>query len=142
MIKRQRKSNYLQLQKDSALKAKKYLFDKLFHCEKYDFWDAFKILVDVDFADFEPKTQEQMKQIVVFADRLFEANRTEKIFDENEFIKALSITVFQQWYLSLLKTDVSSDIFMKSNYVGALRQEKFLMKMKVIYKIGKRKFLK
>ena len=83
-----------------------------------------------------------MKQIVVFADRLFEANRTEKIFDENEFIKALSITVFQQWYLSLLKTDVSSDIFMKSNYVGALRQEKFLMKMKVIYKIGKRKFLK
>ncbi len=80
-----------------------------------------------------------MKQIVAFADHLIETNKKEDIFDEREFIKALSMVVFQQWYLSLLKTDVSSDIFLKSNYVGALKQEDFMMKMKVLYKVCKRK---
>lgn len=142
VIKRQRKPGYLQLQKASALRAKKHLFDKLFPNERNAFWDTFKSLVDVDFADFEPKTQEQMEKIVAFADQLIETNKVEKVFDENELIKALSTTVFQQWYLSLLKTDVSSNIFMKSNYVRALRQETFLMKMKVIYKLGKKKMFK
>lgn len=139
MIKRQRNSNYLRLQKESALKAKKYLFNKLFPCDKNNFWDTFCLLVDVDFSDFQPKTQAQMKQIVAFADHLIETNKKEDIFDEREFIKALSMVVFQQWYLSLLKTDVSSDIFLKSNYVGALKQEDFMMKMKVLYKVCKRK---
>ena len=139
VIKRQRNSNYLRLQKESALKAKKYLFNKLFPCDKNNFWDTFCLLVDVDFSDFQPKTQAQMKQIVAFADHLIETNKKEDIFDEREFIKALSMVVFQQWYLSLLKTDVSSDIFLKSNYVGALKQEDFMMKMKVLYKVCKRK---
>ncbi|RHV70460.1 MULTISPECIES: glycosyltransferase family 2 protein [Clostridia] len=142
VIKRQRNPSYLQLQKASALRAKKYLFDKLFSYERNVFWDTFKSLVDVDFTDFEPKTQEQMKSIVAFADQLIETNKLKKVFDEHELIKALSTTVFQQWYLSFLKTDVSSKIFMKSNYVRALRQETVLMKMKVIYKLGKKKILK
>lgn len=142
VIRRQRNFNYLRLQKDSALKAKQHLFDKLFPCDKNEYWDEFKMLIDVDFADFQPKTQNQMKQIVEFSDHLIETNKIKEIFDERELIKALSTIVFQQWYLSLLKTDVSSDIFLKSNYVGALKQEDFLMKMKVIYKMGKRKFFR
>lgn len=139
VIKRQHNSNYLQLQKENSLKARKHLFNKLFSCDKSKYWDMFELLIDANFVDFQPKTQNQMKQIISFSDHLIKTNKIKKIFDENELIKALSNTVFQQWYLSLLKTDVSSDIFLKSNYVRALKQEGFLMKMKVLYKVYKRK---
>lgn len=138
VIERQRNSNYLQLQKESALKAKYHLFKQLFPCDKNDYWDEFKILTDVDFADFRPKTQKQMQRIIKFSDYLLEINKKENMFDENELKKALSTVIFQQWYLSMLQTDVSPNIFLKSKYVGALISENFLVKMKVIYKIGKR----
>lgn len=139
VIKRQSNANYLQRQKESALKAKKHLFDKLFHQDTKDYWNIFKILVDVDFAEFQPKTQMQMKKMVDFSDQLIRTNNIEGVFDTEELKKALSKVVFQQWYLSLLKTDISVEVFMKSNYVTALKNEDILMKMKVLYKIVKKK---
>lgn len=142
VIKRQKEFIYLELQKKSALKAKKHLFDKLFLYDSNENWNKFKLLIDVDFFDFQPKTEGQMKSIIGFANQLIEVNRKEKVFNEQELMKSLSTIVFQQWYLSLFNTNVSTDVFMKSAYRMALKQEKVLTKMKVLYKIIKKNVIK
>lgn len=141
VVKRQRNPKYLQIQKENGLKARKYLFDKLFEFsyDKDKYWEIFKLLIDIDFADFKPKTQKQMENLIKFSDYLLEENRKKKVFEEKTFKKALEKVIFWQWYLSISKTDISSDIFFKSKYISALKRQNILIKLKVLYKILKSK---
>lgn len=141
VVKRQRNPKYLQIQKENGLKARKYLFDKLFEFsyDKDKYWEIFKLLIDIDFADFKPKTQKQMENLIKFSDYLLEENRKKKVFEEKTFKKALEKIIFWQWYLSISKTDISFDIFFKSKYISALRRQNVLIKLKVLYKILKSK---
>lgn len=141
VVKRQRNPKYLQIQKENGLKARKYLFDKLFEFsyDKDKYWEIFKLLIDIDFADFKPKTQKQMENLIKFSDYLLEENRKKKVFEEKTFKKALEKIIFWQWYLSISKTDISSDIFFKSKYISALKRQNVLIKLKVLYKILKSK---
>lgn len=144
VLKRQRNPKYLQLQKENALKARKYLFDKMFNLScsnKKKYWEIFKMLVDIDFADFRPKTQSQMEKLINFSDYLLEKNKKEKIFEEKIFKEVVGKVIFWQWYLSILKTDISSNIFFKSKYVMVLKKQNIFIKLKVLYKVCKKKLL-
>ena len=141
VIRRQRNPKYLQIQKESGLKARKYLFNKIFSsCEQNKYWNIFKLLVDIDFADFKPKNQEQMEKLIEFSDCLLEKNKIKKIFAKKELKESIATVIFWQWYLSILKTDVSAHIFLKSGYVIGLKKQSIFTKLKVLYKVFKRKF--
>lgn len=141
VVKRQRNPKYLQIQKENGLKARKYLFDKLFEFsyDKDKYWEIFKLLIDIDFADFKPKNQKQMENLIKFSDCLLEKNREKKVFEERALKKALEKIIFWQWYLSVNKTDISSSIFLKSKYISVLKNQNILVKLKVLYKIFKSK---
>lgn len=139
VIQRQRKAEYLQKQKHSALKAREYLYYQLFSREEEECWKMFLSLIDMDFYDFHGKSQQDMENLLKFADLMTARNEKNGVFEKAAFTDALANVLFQQWYLSLFATDVSVDVFMHSKFAGIIGKQDLLMQAKTWYKICKKK---
>ena len=137
VINRQRKVEYLQLQKQSALKARMHLFYLLYNKEEQDEWNQFLRLIDIDTYDFKPKSNQEMKELLEYASSMIERNRDKKIFEKYAFWQAIARTLFYQWYASLLVTDITSEVFLHSQFRGIIKEQSLLMQAKVFCKVLK-----
>lgn len=142
VINRQRKAEYLQLQKQSALKARTHLFYLLYDREEQDEWNQFLRLIDIDAYDFKPKSNQEMEGLLQYASSMIERNKEKKVFEENAFWKALARILFYQWYASLLVTDITGEVFLHSQFSRIIKEQPLLMQAKVFYKVFKRKMSK
>lgn len=142
VINRQRKAEYLQLQKQSALKARTHLFYLLYDREEQDEWNQFLRLIDIDAYDFKQKSNQEMEGLLQYASSMIERNKEKKVFEENAFWKALARILFYQWYASLLVTDITGEVFLHSQFSRIIKEQPLLMQAKVFYKVFKRKMSK
>lgn len=142
VINRQRKAEYLQLQKQSALKARTHLFYLLYDREEQDEWNQFLRIIDIDAYDFKPKSNQEMEGLLQYASSMIERNKEKKVFEENAFWKALARILFYQWYASLLVTDITGEVFLHSQFSRIIKEQPLLMQAKVFYKVFKRKMSK
>lgn len=142
VINRQRNTQYLKKQKQSAIKAREHLFYLLYDREEQDEWNQFLRLIDIDAYDFKPKSNQEMEGLLQYASSMIERNKEKKVFEENAFWKALARILFYQWYASLLVTDITGEVFLHSQFSRIIKEQPLLMQVKVFYKVFKRKMSK
>lgn len=122
-------------QKSGGFLARKIMLEKLFEPLSEEIIKKHYLLIDTAFYDFKPKTNDEMKDILIYADQLIDRNTRDQIFNIEYFNKLVSDSVFWQWYSSLNKTDITVSIMANSKHMSYIKNElNYYMKMKIMLK--------